>query len=118
MLIKHLTNWLTKAFNGEEVLPQRRGTFFTVSNGYGIKIFNDDETPMDFVAGTFRKYLRLNQSQAFSLMAEIHENGEAVWYGTEADIAEEICSLITAAAQEQGFPLKCHVVPPQNLVSA
>lgn len=118
MLLKHLTNWLTKAFNGEEVLPPKKSTFFTVSNGHGIKFFNDDETPMDFVAGAFRKYLRLNQSQAFNLMAEIHENGEAVWYGTEADIAEEICSLVITAAQEQGFPFKCHVVPPQSPVLA
>ncbi len=118
MFLKHLTNSLTKAFNDEEALPQRRDTLFIVSNGYGIKILNDDETPMNFVAAAFRKYLELDQSQAFNLMAEVHENGEAVWYGTDADIAEEICSLITTTAQERGFPLKCYVVPPLNTLSA
>ncbi|WAC43842.1 ATP-dependent Clp protease adaptor ClpS [Pseudomonas sp. SL4(2022)] len=118
MITKALTNWLTKAFNGEEEFPKLEKPFFSKAGGHGIIFFNDETTPMDFVTGVFRKYLKLNQSQAFSLMAEIHENGEATWFGTDLDIAESICALITSAAEDQGFPFKCTVVAPEKLDKA
>jgi len=73
---------------------------------YGVKIHNDDYTPMDFVVKLLVQVFRKNESEATQLMLNVHESGEAIAGVYSYDIAATKTMQAQRMADAAGFPLK------------
>lgn len=74
---------------------------------YGILLFNDDYTPMDFVVLLLKSLFHKNEEEARSLMLTIHNDGKGLCGIYTFEIAETRVQLVHTKAQEAGFPLRC-----------
>ena len=73
---------------------------------YGIKIHNDDYTPMEFVVHLLIKIFRKEDAEARSLMIDIHQNGVALVGVYCYDIASTKKIQSERMSDEAGHPLK------------
>ncbi|MGL4722616.1 MAG: ATP-dependent Clp protease adaptor ClpS [Desulfovibrionaceae bacterium] len=74
---------------------------------YGILLFNDDYTPMDFVVLLLKSVFHKKEEEAHALMLTIHNDGKGLCGIYTFEIAETRVQLVHAKAQEAGFPLRC-----------
>ena len=73
---------------------------------YGVKIHNDDYTPMDFVVKLLMQVFRKNEAEAANLMLAVHESGESLVGVYSYDIAATKMMQAQRMADVAGFPLK------------
>jgi len=73
---------------------------------YGIKIHNDDYTPMDFVVHLLMKVFRKDEAEARSLMIDIHQKGEKLVGVYSYDIASTKKIQSERMSEQAGYPLK------------
>lgn len=77
---------------------------------WGVKFFNDDRTPMDFVSLALMHHFNLSPEDAEIVMWKVHEEGEAVVGSYTKDIAETKATTVESIAREAGFPLRLQPV--------
>ena len=73
---------------------------------YGVKIHNDDYTPMDFVVKLLTQVFRKSEAEATQLMLDVHESGESIVGVYSYDIAATKTMQAQRMADAAGFPLK------------
>jgi ATP-dependent Clp protease adaptor protein ClpS len=77
---------------------------------YGIEIFNDNATPMEFVVSALSAHLGLSHGDSVQAMLSIHKQGGALLPTASLADAKRAAEAITAAATEQRHPLICRAV--------
>ena len=73
---------------------------------YGVKIHNDDYTPMDFVVRLLVQVFRKSEAEATQLMMQVHEGGESIAGVYSYDIAATKTMQAQRMADVEGHPLK------------
>jgi len=73
---------------------------------YGVKIHNDDYTPMDFVVRLLVQVFRKSEAEATQLMLDVHEKGESIVGVYSYDIAATKTMQAQRMADAASFPLK------------
>lgn len=78
---------------------------------FKVIYINDDQTSMEFVAGSLIEYFNYKLETAAKITTDIHEHGSAVVAILPHEIAEQRCIEIQQDAREQGYPLKVIIEP-------
>jgi len=73
---------------------------------YQVVIFNDDQTPMDFVITLLVELFNKNVNEAQALTMQIHEQGKAVAGIYNREVAEQKVLEGTTFSRNSGYPLK------------
>lgn len=74
---------------------------------YRVLLHNDDFTPMDFVVQILETVFNKNNTQATQIMLDVHRKGIGICGIYPYDIAETKVSIVTEAAREHEYPLRC-----------
>lgn len=75
-------------------------------SNWNVIFWNDDVTPMGFVAYILKEIFGYNETNAFQLMMKIHEKGSAIAGSYLKSVAESKTTMASGAAEKMGFPLK------------
>ena len=78
---------------------------------YKVILHNDDYTTKVFVIGILTAYFNKSTEEATQIMWHIHKNGVGVCGVYPFEVAETKVSMVTAAARENGYPLKSTMEP-------
>jgi ATP-dependent Clp protease adaptor protein ClpS len=78
---------------------------------YGVFLYNDDYTTMEFVVEVLTRFFRLNQDRAVQVMLKIHNDGKGVAGIYPFEIAETKVAQVVDYSRSKGFPLKCQAEP-------
>ena len=78
---------------------------------YKVIFLNDDITSMEFVVYMLVSIFKKDQSTAFLLMMEVHNQGAAVVDVLSFEEAEHRQNQVHTMAGREGFPLRCLVEP-------
>lgn len=78
-----------------------------------VVLYNDDYTPMEFVARVLHEFFRMDAEDAKETMLEVHREGVAVCglYSREDGLA--LVEQVMAFARESGHPLVCEAIAPK-----
>lgn len=80
-----------------------------VPKRYSVIMHNDDYTPMDFVVQVLMEIFNKRKEEAVMLMMMVHKGGKAVVGMYAYDIALTKIRLVTALAEEEGYPFRLTV---------
>jgi ATP-dependent Clp protease adapter protein ClpS len=74
-----------------------------------ITIYNDKNTPMEFVARLLQEYFSLDKEESVKLMLDIHTEGSGRigWFAKE--IGEKLVTAMTKESEKRGYPLTSKV---------
>ena len=78
---------------------------------YKVILHNDDYTTMEFVVYVLRTVFHYNESQATTLMLEVHQKGHAIVGSYSYEVAETKVAKVMRLAREAQFPLLCSMEP-------
>jgi ATP-dependent Clp protease adaptor protein ClpS len=78
---------------------------------YGVVLFNDDFTTMEFVVTILVQVFFKSQAEAEALMLQVHHSDKAVVGIYSYDVATSKARKATKMAREAGFPLRLTVEP-------
>jgi len=81
---------------------------------YGIEIYNDNTTPMEFVIKSLEKNLKISRKEAIEVMLSIHEKGGVVLPLNSFEEADKIAISIMSDARENNHELFCRAVNTQQ----
>lgn len=84
----------------EKIAPPKR---------YGVFLYNDDYTTMDFVVEILTDIFRLPENRAVDIMLKIHYQGKGLCGEFTRDIAETKQQQVQSRTSQAGFPLLCTV---------
>ena len=88
---------------------------FTPDNfEFGIEIYNDNTTPMEFVVSTLIDNLKIKKNKAIELMLTIHTKGGVIVQLESIEEAKKIAKFITSEAQKQNHTLVCRAISAQQ----
>lgn len=73
---------------------------------YRVIMHNDDYTPMDFVVQVLMEIFNKGKQEAVMLMMTVHKGGKAVVGTYSYDIAMTKIRIVTALAEEEGYPFR------------
>ncbi len=74
---------------------------------YRVLLMNDDFTPMEFVVHILMKFFGKSETEATSVMLEVHNKGKAVVGVYTREVAETKTHLVNIFAKQHEFPLLC-----------
>ena len=72
-----------------------------------VVLFNDDETPMEFVVDALQRFIGLDYEGACILMLRVHHEAKAVCGTSSREQAEATVAGIQAFADAHNHLLKC-----------
>ncbi|MDX2053902.1 MAG: ATP-dependent Clp protease adapter ClpS [Polyangiaceae bacterium] len=78
---------------------------------YQVVLHNDDYTTMEFVVHVLTKFFHLSDTEATSIMLQVHHKGYGIVGLFTRDVAETKASQVMEYAKEHGHPLKCTAEP-------
>lgn len=73
---------------------------------YNVFLLNDDYSTMDFVIDVLVKVFRKTNSEAETIMLNIHNNGKGLCGFYSFEIATTKVAQVKTMSREKGFPLK------------
>lgn len=76
---------------------------------YGVIMYNDDFTPMDFVVEILITVFHKNQEEAVTIMMAVHKGSKALVGAYSYDIACTKAERAVSMAREKGFPFRVTV---------
>jgi ATP-dependent Clp protease ATP-binding subunit ClpA len=79
-----------------------------------VVIYDDDATPMQFLAHVLQKFFVMSREDAAETMLDIYRGGSAVCGLYSAHHGAVLVEQIVAEARNQGYPLRCEVVVPKS----
>jgi ATP-dependent Clp protease ATP-binding subunit ClpA len=79
-----------------------------------VVIYNDDDTPMEFLARILQDFCAMDREDAAETMLEIYRDGSAVCGLYSREEGEALVKRIQAYAVEKGYPLPCTAVVPKQ----
>jgi ATP-dependent Clp protease adapter protein ClpS len=81
---------------------------------FGVEIFNDAETPMEFVVGVLQSELRMPYDAAVAAMLHIHNKGSVLLPTEDLARAECAANAISTQARINGHALACRAASAQQ----
>jgi ATP-dependent Clp protease adapter protein ClpS len=78
-----------------------------------VVIYNDDYTPMEFLARVLQKFFAMSREDAAETMLEIYRGGKAVCGLYSRQDGEALVRQVTAYAAENRHPLPCAALTPK-----
>jgi ATP-dependent Clp protease adaptor protein ClpS len=78
---------------------------------FRVLLHNDDFTTMQFVVEVLVQHFKHTVPAATQIMLEVHIKGVGVAGVYTRDVAETKVASVTAAAREQGYPLRLSLEP-------
>jgi ATP-dependent Clp protease adaptor protein ClpS len=81
---------------------------------YHVLLHNDDYTTMEFVIEVLERFFQKNTQQAQEIMLEVHKKGRAICGTYTFDIAEMKVIKVSQHAKNNGFPLRCGLIPADS----
>ncbi len=76
---------------------------------YKVVLYNDDYTPMDFVAALLEQVFKKSPVEATALMLKIHRSGKGVGGIYTLEVAETKVATVHGLAEKNGYPLRSGV---------
>ena len=73
---------------------------------YNVIVYNDDQTPMEFVIHLLVEIFNKNLTEAKSITMSIHENGREIAGTYNHEIAKQKLHEATMITRHHGHPLK------------
>lgn len=74
---------------------------------YRVVMINDDYTPMDFVVHVLMGVFAMSQTDAETVMIQIHQQGRGVCGVFNMEVAEAKVHKVEMASLKYGHPLLC-----------
>ncbi len=74
---------------------------------YKVVILNDDFTPREFVVHILVRFFKKSETEANTLMLQVHHKGAGVAGVYSFEIAETKTYQVNAYAKQNLYPLKC-----------
>ena len=81
---------------------------------YGIEIYNDNTTPMEFVVNTLEKNININRKEAINIMLTIHTKGGVIVSLPSFAEAIKASNSIMADAKVNNHELFCRAINTQQ----
>ncbi|WP_299723056.1 ATP-dependent Clp protease adaptor ClpS [uncultured Tateyamaria sp.] len=81
---------------------------------FGIKLLNDDTTPMDAVVRMLRETLDLSEAVAFERMLRVHQNGQDTVFMGTVDQQDLILRKIEAWTRSNACPVAYRGTGPHS----
>lgn len=91
-----------------ETLTKVKESIDTVSlepGKFKVVLYNDNQTPVEFVIALLMKVFKHNEETAFSVTMKVHNDGSGVAGVYRYEIAEQKGMEATNMARQQGYPL-------------
>ena len=82
------------------------------SDDVQVVLYDDEHTPMEFVARVLQEFFAMDKEDAAEAMLEIYRQGKAVCGLYSREDGNALVSQVTAYARESGHPLRCATVVP------
>jgi ATP-dependent Clp protease adaptor protein ClpS len=76
-----------------------------------VILHNDDYTTQDFVVMVLQRVFRKPETEAVSIMMDVHRKGAGVAGVYPYDVADTKVAQVRALAEAQEFPLLCTLEP-------
>ncbi|MBO4721397.1 MAG: ATP-dependent Clp protease adaptor ClpS [Muribaculaceae bacterium] len=92
-------------------VKERERIFTNFPKHYKVIFHNDDFTTMDFVVKVLVEVFYKSESEATSLMLNVHEHGRAVVGIYSYDMAVTKTNKAIAMAKAEGYPLRITYEP-------
>lgn len=92
-------------------IREKENTNLREPRRYKVILYNDDFTTMEFVVMLLMKVFNKNETEAETLMLQVHHSGQAVVGVYSLDIAATKVQKATQMADEAGFPLRIALLP-------
>ncbi|MBQ1581704.1 MAG: ATP-dependent Clp protease adaptor ClpS [Prevotella sp.] len=92
-------------------IREKENTNLREPRRYKVVLYNDDFTTMEFVVMLLMKVFNKNETEAETLMLQVHHSGQAVVGVYSLDIAATKVQKATQMADEAGFPLRIVLLP-------
>lgn len=92
-------------------IREKENTNLREPRRYKVVLYNDDFTTMEFVVMLLMKVFNKNETEAETLMLQVHHSGQAVIGVYSLDIAATKVQKATQMADEAGFPLRIVLLP-------
>ena len=92
---------------------ERQRTDLREPRRYKVTIYNDDFTTMEFVVQILTQVFLKSQTEAETLMLQVHHSDKAVVGIYSYDIAVSKVNKATQMARNAGFPLKLTYEPEE-----
>ena len=92
-------------------IREKENTNLREPRRYKVVLYNDDFTTMEFVVMLLMKVFNKNETDAETLMLQVHHSGQAVVGVYSLDIAATKVQKATQMADEAGFPLRIVLLP-------
>lgn len=83
------------------------------ANDLQVVLYNDDETPMQFVVDVLQKFFAMSKDDATEAMLDVHREGRALCGLYARDEALALIEQVVAHSREHGHPLRCGWVVPE-----
>lgn len=77
---------------------------------FGVKFYNDDKTPFDFVISVLIRHFNVSTEQAKVFATTVHEDGRGVIGEYGKQVAVTKAALVLQEAKSFNFPLRVEVV--------
>ena len=79
-----------------------------------VVIYDDDITPMQFLALVLQKFFGMGREDAAETLLEIYRDGSAVCGLYSAQDGATLVEQVSAEARDQGYPLRCEAIAPNR----
>lgn len=76
---------------------------------YKVLLHNDDYTPMDFVMLILKKFFNKNETEAYKIMLDVHQQGVGVGGIYSYEVAETKSMHINQFSKSNQYPLKSSI---------
>ncbi len=93
------------------VLEQEDRTECEEPRKYYVVMFNDNDTPFDWVVAVLRVHFGKTEHGATEIAQTVHEQGRAVAGVYPHDIAETKAAIVIRIARDHGWPFVAEVQP-------
>ena len=75
-----------------------------------VVLLNDDYTTMEFVVSVLEGVFQKGPAEAFRLMMQVHNEGQATCGTYTYEVAETKVDTIRELARQEGFPLQANIL--------
>jgi ATP-dependent Clp protease adaptor protein ClpS len=72
-----------------------------------IVLYNDESTPMEFLATVLQEFFAMSKEDAAETMLEVYRDGKAVCGLYSREDAEMLVRQVRQLADQRGQPLRC-----------